>query len=249
MDEGVVIIGGSSPIARALAYELGKNGRPLIIAGRNENDLNKIAADLHIRSRIDVGVERLDALDFADHDGFVRRCIDRFHGSLGGVVVCYGFKPEQATAERDISVALRAIDVNFSSVVSLLNRFANYFEERKHGYIAAISSVAGDRGRQSNYIYGSAKAGLTAYLQGLRNRLHCAGAHVLTIKPGYVDTPMTYGMFSEHFFLVASPVKVARDIEKALRQKKHVIYSAWFWWGIMKIVKCIPETIFKRLRL
>jgi len=137
------------------------------------------------------------------------------------------------------------IDVNYTSAVSILNIAANYFEERQRGFIGAISSVAGDRGRQSNYIYGSTKAGLSVYLEGLRNRLHASGVQVLTIKPGMVDTKMTYGVVYDSP-LLASPTKVAQDISKGIEKKRNVLYTPWFWIVIMFIIKIIPEFIFKR---
>jgi short-subunit dehydrogenase len=126
---------------------------------------------------------------------------------------------------------------------------ANYLEERGRGYIAAVSSVAGDRGRQSNYTYGASKAGLSAYLQGLRNRLHPAGVHVLTVKPGFVDTPMTHGLVNPDSPLVASPEQVAADVDLAIRKRKDVIYTRWFWRAVMLVIGSIPERVFKRLKL
>ena len=247
--ENVLVLGATSGIAKALCQEMGKRGCHFILAGRDEEELGKIATDLHIRYRVNVYVEAFDSLHFEEHAVFVDRCVQRFEDGLFGVVLCYGHMVEQGTTENDFSAARRTIDINFTSAVSLLNAFANYLASRRRGYIAAISSVAGDRGRQSNYTYGAAKAGLSAYLQGLRNRLYPVGVHVLTVKPGFVDTPMTYGLFSLPSPLVASPEEVARDIDKAIRQRKNELYSPWFWWGIMKVIKFIPESIFKRLRL
>ncbi len=141
------------------------------------------------------------------------------------------------------------MEINLTSAVVLLSLFANYLEDRRSGYLAVISSVAGDRGRQSNYTYGAAKAGLTAYLQGLRNRLYRSGVHVLTVKPGFVDTPMTHGRVNPDSPLVASPARVARDIDWAIRRRRNVIYTPWFWRPIMLAVRLVPEFVFKRLRL
>jgi short-subunit dehydrogenase len=129
----------------------------------------------------------------------------------------------------------------------MLTPIADFFEKQKHGVITVISSVAGDRGRQSNYIYGSAKAGLSVYLDGLRNRLYSAGVAVVTIKPGFVDTPMTAHL--KKGFLFASPEKVARDILRAIEKRKCVVYTPWFWRWIMFVIKSIPETIFRKLKL
>ncbi|MDQ3267568.1 MAG: SDR family NAD(P)-dependent oxidoreductase, partial [Pseudomonadota bacterium] len=136
---------------------------------------------------------------------------------------------------------------NFLSVVSLLTLLANRFEEQGHGCLAVISSVAGDRGRQSNYFYGSAKGGLSVFLQGLRNRLASRGVQVLTIKPGFVDTPMTTGF--KKGALWVGPNVIAAGIHRAIRRHSNEVYLPWFWWGIMTIIKAIPERIFKHLKL
>jgi short-subunit dehydrogenase len=247
--ENVVVLGATSGIARPLCHILAQHGCRLILAGRKRDELDKIAADLHIRFQIEVFVEPFDALDLAGHNAFVDRCLQHFNGVIEGVVLCYGYMPEQAKTQMDFAEARRTIDVNFTSVVSILNLMANHLEQRKCGYIAAISSIAGDRGRQSNYTYGAAKAALSAYLQGLRNRLYRAGVHVLTIKPGFVDTSMTHGLLDSNSSLMASPNRVAQDIYRAIQKRKSVVYTPWFWAVIMLIVRAIPEAIFKRLML
>src|SRR5262249_27705972 len=150
----------------------------------------------------------------------------------------------QAEAQSDTKILRQSLDVNFVSAAALLEVAAAYFEARKTGFIAAISSVAGDRGRQSNYIYGCAKAGVSAYLQGLRNRLHPAGVSVLTIKPGFVATKMTFGKVNPNSPMVASPERVANDIARAIRRRRNVIYTPWMWRWILAIVRSIPEPIF-----
>lgn len=139
------------------------------------------------------------------------------------------------------------IDVNFTSYVSILEKAASYLEQERTGFIGVISSVAGDRGRQSNYIYGSSKGALSVYLQGLRNRLFSSGVHVATIKPGFVDTQMTYGL--NGLFLVAKPEDVAKRVYESIRKERDVIYVPGFWAVMMFIIKSIPERIFKRLEL
>jgi short-subunit dehydrogenase len=156
---------------------------------------------------------------------------------------------DQAEAQADVQRIRRTYDVNLTSAASVLEPIAAHMAERGTGWIAAVSSVAGDRGRQSNYLYGSAKAGLTAYLQGLRNRVHHHGVDVLTIKPGFVDTPMTHGLLDPDSPLVASPDRVAKDIDRAIRRRRSKVYTPWFWRGIMAIIRNIPEAIFKRLKL
>src|SRR5262245_32495555 len=153
----------------------------------------------------------------------------------------------QGEAQTSFELARRMIDVNYTSAVSLLNLAADYFEARKAGFICAISSVAGDRGRQSNYLYGSTKAALNTYLEGLRVRLAKVGVPVTTVKPGFVDTKMTRGM--KGMFLVASPARVARDICRAIRRGRAVVYTPWFWWGIMTIIRSIPDFLFRRMKI
>jgi short-subunit dehydrogenase len=249
MSENVVILGATSGIARALAHVLSRRGCRLVLAGRSRAELEKVAGDLHIRYGADCHVEPFDALDFDGHPAFFQRCLDHFGGDLMGVVLCFGYMTEQAKAQTDLEEARRTVDVNFTSAVSLLSLAANELERRRAGYIAAVSSVAGDRGRQSNYIYGSAKAGLSAFLEGLRNRLFRAGVHVLTVKPGFTDTPMTHGLVDPGSPLVASPERVARDIDRAIRARKDEIYTPWFWGSILVIIRSIPGPLFKRMLL
>jgi short-subunit dehydrogenase len=147
-----------------------------------------------------------------------------------------------------VSAAVREFNTNAVSIIALLTRFANIVEQQRRGTIAVISSVAGDRGRQSNYLYGSAKAALSTFCDGLRARLFKVGAHVVTIKPGFVATPMTAGLPLPGP-LVATPEKVAGDIVRAIEKGKDVIYTPWFWWGIMLIIRSIPGRVFKRLSL
>jgi short-subunit dehydrogenase len=196
-----------------------------------------------------VSVEPFEAMDCESHRVFFDRCTKHVDDNLHGVVLCYGYLPKQEATETDFSEARRTIEVNFLSAASVLSEAANYLEKRKMGYIVAISSVAGDRGRQSNYTYGAAKAALSVYLQGLRNRLHRAGVNVLTVKPGFVDTPMTHGLLDPESPLVASPEMVAADIDLAIRKRKHLLYTPWFWRIIMTLICSIPEAVFKRLRL
>jgi short-subunit dehydrogenase len=228
---------------------MAQRGVALVLAGRNTAELEAQATDLQVRYQTPVAIETFDALDFAGHAEFFQRCTGRIAGGLDGVVLCHGYLPNQQATQTDFAEAHRSIDANFTSAVSLLNLAAEYLATRRGGYIAAISSVAGDRGRQSNYTYGAAKAGLTAYLSGLRNRLQHAGVQVLTIKPGFVDTAMTQGLLNPNSPLVASPQRVARDIDRAIRSRRNTIYTPWFWGPIMLVIRSIPEFVFKRLRM
>ena len=245
--EAIAILGITSSIARALAEEFARDGHPLILAARDLEEAETIAADVHVRCGVEAQALELDAARFDTHDAFVEECLDACENKLGGVVLCYGFMDAQIKAEADFVIARRTIDVNFTSAVSVLERFAEYFTERRTGFIAAISSVAGDRGRQSNYIYGSAKAGLSAYLAGLRNRMYHHGVHVITIKPGFVDTKMTFGL--PNLFLVASPQQAAKAMHKAIVKRKNTAYVPWFWRYIMLIIRHIPDWQFKKMKM
>lgn len=249
MSENVLVVGATSGIARALCHRLAKRGCNLVVAGRNTEELTRIARDLEIRHDTVVYVEPFEAMDFQAHQDLCDRCVKHFDGDLKGVILCYGYLPEQEETQIDFSEARKTVELNFLSAVAVLSHAANYLEKQKGGYIAAISSVAGDRGRQSNYTYGAAKAGLSVYLEGLRNRLRHAGVHVLTVKPGFVDTPMTHGLVDPDSPLVASPDRVAVCIDRAIRKRWNVVYSPWFWRPIMTVIRWIPEWIFVRLRL
>ena len=249
MSEKVLILGATSGIARALARVRAERNDRLVLAGRRTEALERDAADLSIRTGATVHTEKFEALDFTSHEPFYQRAKDRVGGDFDGVVLAFGFMTDQDTTERDFEAAKKTLDVNFTSAVSILNVVASDLETRRSGWIAAISSVAADRGRQSNYTYGAAKAGLSAYLAGLRNRLHPSGVHVLEVKPGFVDTPMTEGLVDPSSPLVAAPETVARAIDRAIRDKKNVVYAPWFWKGIMTTIRSIPESIFKRMKL
>lgn len=249
MPERVLILGATSGIARALARVLAEKHASLVLAGRRLDELEKEANDLRIRTGARVAAMHFEALAFDRHAALFEEAKAAAGGDLDGVVLAYGYMTEQALTEKDFEEARRTLDVNFTSAVSILNVIANEFEAKGRGWIAAISSVAGDRGRQSNYTYGASKAGLSAYLQGLRNRLHKSGVHVLEVKPGFVDTPMTQGLLDPGSPLVAAPETVAVSIERAIRTRRNVLYTPWFWRGIMTTIRSIPESIFKRLKL
>lgn len=247
MTKNILILGGTSGIARAVADQLAIEKNNLILAGRQVDELEKTAADLKLRHGVKVWVEAFDALDFDSHPHFFETCVKAAGGHLDGVVLCHGYMAEQAEAQKNFPEARRMIDVNYTSAVSLLNLAANYFEGNQAGFICAISSVAGDRGRQSNYLYGSTKAALNTYLEGLYVRLSKARVAVITVKPGFVDTRMTRG--KPGMFLVAQPERVARDISRAIRWRKRVLYTPWFWWYIMSIICSIPSFLFKRMKI
>lgn len=242
----IVILGATSGIGRALAAEYAAEGHDLRLAGRDRPELELLASDLAVRYGVEAEVFDLDALAFETHGALAAALLDEGSGRVGGVIGCLGYLGDQETAQTDGAEARRIVDTNYTAYVSLLNPIANTLEERGRGFICIVSSVAGDRGRQSNYVYGSAKAGLTAYLQGLRNRLFPAGVRVVTVKPGFVDTGMTWGM---GLSLAAPPESVARGIRKAIEGGKDSVYLPRFWQGIMLVIRMVPERIFKRLRL
>ena len=190
----------------------------------------------------------LDVLNYDRHQPLIHEAI----AVLGGVdvaLIAHGTLPDQEACEGSFELTREALDVNAISTISLLTHLANYFEERKGGTIAVISSVAGDRGRQSNYVYGTAKGAVTIFLQGLRNRLYGSGVNVVTIKPGLVDTVMTAGVEFKRGALWATPDRVARYIVRAIEKKTDVAYAPWFWRSIMLVIRALPERIFKRLKL
>lgn len=241
----VLIVGAKSDTARALAREYARHGYGLYLAARNSSDLNDFVSDLNIRYEATVKCVELDILDYSSHASFYESLCDTPDEKLVGVITTVGYLGEQVTAQNHFDEARRIINTNFTGVVSLLNIIANDFESRCNGFIVSLSSVAGDRGRKSNYIYGSAKAGLTAYLSGLRNRLVDANVHVMTVKPGFMNTKMTEGMDLPGA-LTAQPDEVAKIIYKAQQNQCNVLYVKWMWRWIMLIIKNIPEFVFKR---
>lgn len=247
----VLVLGASSPIARAMARRFAEADYAVLLGGRDVEDLERSAADLRLRYGVNAAAIAFDAMRFEDHEQLIRDAAEKFPGGLAGVVACQGDLTDQAEAERNLALARRMIDVNYTSVVSTLNPAASYFEARakegKHrGFIAVLSSVAGDRGRPSNYLYGSAKAAVSAYVQGMRARLANSGIPVLTVKPGFVDTRMIYGRPGT--FLVAAPERVADDVYRAVVRRKDVIYTPGFWRWILLAVRSIPEPVFKRMK-
>jgi hypothetical protein len=240
----VLIVGAKSDIARATAREYAKNGYDIYLAARNVSELEAFADDIRVRSEKVVELVELDILDYRSHQSFYDALVEK----PLGVVTAVGYLGEQEKAQIDNTEAQKIIDTNYSGVVSLLNIIANDFEQRRAGFIVGISSVAGDRGRKSNYIYGSAKAALTAYLSGLRNRLYESQVQVLTVKPGFVATKMTEDMDLPEK-LTAKPEEVAQDIYKAQQSGKNVLYTKWMWRYVMMIITSIPEFIFKKMSI
>jgi len=249
-----LLVGATSGIGRAIARRLAADAWRerrtigLVLAGRDMDELHRLAADLRTRYAADTAVRRFDAEALASVPEDFEQCVQALPGGLQDILVCHGWLPDPAESRRDPAVMRRLVDVNYTSAVILLELAAAQFERQGSGGITALSSVAGDRGRQSNYPYGASKAALTAYLQGLRNRLLHAGIPVLTVKPGFVDTAMTWGRINPDSPLNADPDRVASDIVRAMRRRRDVIYTPWFWRWIMGCFKVLPETVFKRLK-
>jgi short-subunit dehydrogenase len=241
-----LIFGATSAIARNTARLYARDGDRLFLAGRNAEKIQAVARDLLVRGagKADYFTADLDDIDL--HETVIRKAVESL-GGLDTVLIAFGTLSDQKACEQDYRLAEREIRTNFLSVVSLLTSIANLFERQGGGSIAVISSVAGDRARRSNYVYGTAKGAVSLFLQGLRNRLHHKGVHVLTVKPGFVDTPMTAHLRKNALF--ARPEDVARGIYRAMAEKKDVVYLPGYWRFIMAVVRHIPESGFKRLGL
>ena len=240
----LLIIGANSDIAKAVARKYSEHGYNLYLAARNSTELELFSNDIVIRTQRDVKCVELDILNFASHHSFYNSLDEKPFG----VITAVGYLGVQDESESNFTEAKKIIDTNYTGIVSLLNIIADDFEERKSGFIIGISSVAGDRGRKKNYLYGSAKAALTTYLSGLRNRLYSANVHVMTVLPGFVATKMTEGMDLPEK-LTVQPEQVAENIYTAQQKGRNVIYTGWFWRWIMLIIKLIPEWKFKRMEI
>jgi len=239
-----LIIGATSAIAHETAHLLAEAGDELFLVARDPEKVTAVRDDLEIRHGVRAHSAVLDVLDLKRHEEIVSVAF-RTLGVVDLVLVAHGDLPDQRACEASAEVALRSFSVNALSVISLLTELANRLEAQGHGTVAVISSVAGERGRRSNYVYGSAKGAVSLFLQGLRSRLHASGVRVVTIKPGFVDTPMT-ARFKKGF-LWASPERVATGIVRAVTRPRDVVYLPWFWRWIMPVVRVLPEGVFKRL--
>ena len=247
MTRRALILGAKSAIARAIAQRLAAEGYDLVLAARDSAQLEPFAADLRLRLERRTDLFEFDALASETLASLPER-VQSQCGEFELAVLVFGVMADQQQIQGDTALMEQILHTNFTGAAIALSHLASYLEERgRPGGIIGISSVAGDRGRQSNYFYGAAKGGLSLFLQGLRNRLAATPVHVMTVKPGFVDTPMTEGV--EGLFLVASPERVAEDIVRAYEKKRDLLYTPWFWRWIMLIIKNIPERIFKKLKL
>jgi decaprenylphospho-beta-D-erythro-pentofuranosid-2-ulose 2-reductase len=240
----ILIIGAGSDVARPLARLYARQGYGIYLASRNIEQLKRDASDIKLRFNVETAAFQLDVTKTETHS--------IFYSSLPekpiGVICLAGILGDQKKAENDFIETSEIIAANYTGLVSLLNIIANDFEKRKEGFIVGVSSVAGERGRKSNYMYASAKAGFTTYLSGLRNRLHSSHVTVMTVHPGFIRTKMIAGKETPGI-ITASPEDVAKDIFNGQQAGKDFIYSKWIWRFIMLAFKNIPESIVKKLDL
>ena len=242
----ILIIGATSAIAEATARLWAARGAALVLVGRNRAQLDRIADDLRVRGADSVVCHTMDACDIAAHPAM----LEAAEAALGGIdvaLIAHGSLPDQKACEASVELTLKEIDTNALSVIALATRLADGFEKQGCGTLAVISSVAGDRGRQSNYVYGAAKGMVSLFLQGLRNRLAKKGVKVITIKPGFVDTPMTAAF--PKGALWAKPDAIARGIVWAVEHGADEVYLPGFWWLFMFIIRHVPDRIFTKLSL
>ena len=245
MTETWIVLGATSTIARAFAREAAKRGHGLILAGRDMEDLAATAADCSARGAPAAQALAFDARDPASFAPILEAA--RQTGGTVNAAVFVGSMPPQEAIDADPGLIAGVVTDSFTGPAAFLTALAPLLEERGMGTIVGVGSVAGDRGRLGNYVYGAAKAGFHTYLSGLRNRLGRSGVHVVTVKPGTVDTAMTWGMDKLPF--LAPPDKIVADIFRAVRKKKDVLYTPFIWWPVMTVIRLIPERIFKKLSI
>lgn len=244
--KNILILGASSAIAGKFAQRRAEKGDRLLLVARHAGRLAAIADDLRVRGAAEVLTEQADLAAIDDHPRLLQSVCARLD-RIDIVLIAYGSLGDQAACEADVDIALAELNTNCMSVISLITLLANVLQKQNSGCLAVISSVAGDRGRQSNYVYGTAKGALSIFLQGLRNRLDRHGVQVLTIKPGFVDTPMTQDF--KKGLLWVSPMNIAKGIDRAILRRRDVVYLPFFWRYIMLLIRLIPEKIFKRMSL
>ena len=240
----ILIVGAKGDIAKALAKKYASGGYNLYLAAIKSKELKDFAQDLNIRYQVKTQCLDFNILAYHKHATFYASLKKKPEGVISAV----GYLGEQKKSEIDFEEMNKIISTNFLGIVNLFNIIAKDFEKRKSGFIVGISSVAGERGRRKNYTYGAAKAALTAYLSGLRNRLFFSSVQVLTVKPGFVKTKMTKNL-EGHKRFASNPEKVAADIYKAQQKQKNILYTSWIWRWIMWTVKLIPENKFKKMDL
>ncbi len=242
----ILIAGATSAIAQETAKHFAQDGDNLFLVARNPEKLQAVADDLQARGAAKVATLNMD-MNAIDRHEEMWHAAEGAIGTIDTLLVAYGVLPDQQACSKDIQRTLETFQTNTLSVIALLTIAANIFADQHYGTLAVISSVAGDRGRQSNYIYGASKGALNIFLQGLRNRLYKANVHVLTIKPGMVDTPMTAHLRKGPLF--TNPQAVGEKIYQAIVKRVDTLYVPWYWRWVMVVIKAIPESLFKRLSL
>lgn len=242
----ILIMGATSAIAEATARKFASRRDSLFLVARSAQRLQAVADDLMVRGARMVHAYVLDARDIERYPTMLDAAAEQM-GGIDAALIAHGTLSDQVACQSSIELLLQEFATNGLSFMALCTLLANRFEAQHQGVIAVISSVAGDRGRQSNYVYGTSKAAVTTFASGLRQRLYSKGVRVVTIKPGFVSTPMTAAF--KKGALWASPETVATSIVRAMDRGAPVIYTPWFWRPIMSIIKAIPESIFRRLKL
>ncbi|MEZ4436819.1 MAG: SDR family oxidoreductase [bacterium] len=242
----VLVLGATSRVARELASRYAEAGHAIAVCARDLAEAERIAADIQVRHEVPAVARAFDATAFEGHAALIEG-IEAALDPIEVAVVAFGEMGDQEVSQDDFAAARRVIEINYTGAASICEAIAAVMEPRGRGAIIGLSSVAGDRGRQSNYFYGSAKGAFSLYLGGLRNRLFAAGVRVLTVRLGFVDTRMTYGM--QTGIPIADPAGVSRQIIAALERGEDNVYLPRFWRGIMGVIKVIPEGVFKRLKL
>jgi decaprenylphospho-beta-D-erythro-pentofuranosid-2-ulose 2-reductase len=241
-----LVLGATSSIAIATMRRLAATNAHFMLVARNSNRLTAVAEDLLTRGALAVDTWVMDLDDTTAHPEMLTAAAQRLP-RIDLALIAHGVLGDQQAAEANFEVAAAILHTNFISTVSLLTWLANYCQAQRGGTLAVISSVAGDRGRKSNYVYGASKGALNVFLDGLRNRIDRDGVQVLTIKPGFVATPMTAHVPKNALF--ASPDQVARGILKAIARRRDVAYIPWFWFWIMTLVCAIPGSRFKKMNM
>ncbi len=243
----ILIIGATSAIAEAVARCYLDQQSTYYLVGRNADKLAIIASDLQARGARDVHMHVMDLNNTSSITDMVQQASQTL-GQIDMTLIAHGSLPDQARVERDLDYALDEFHTNATSMIACMQVVAQHLVRQGTGVLVVMGSVAGDRGRASNYLYGAAKAAVAAYATGLQARLYRQGVHVLLIKPGFVATPMTAHL-DLPARLVAHPEQIAHDIVQAIHRRRHVLYAPRFWWLIMLVIRLIPTVIFKRLRL
>ena len=242
----VAIFGATSRLSHALALEYGRLGLSVYLAARDVDEAARIAMDVEVRTKANVCFGEFNALDFNSHTKLLRD-IEEKVGPLTVGVVAFGDMGNQEESASNFEAARRVFDINYTGAASISEALASTFESRSQGSIIGLSSVAGERGRQSNYFYGSAKGAFSLYLQGLGHRLARSDAHVLTVKLGFIDTRMTYGL--DTVLPVAKPESAAKAIVRAQLRRKSELYYPSFWGPVMGIIRALPDKIMHKTRL